>query len=175
LLKGCQFADNQFQALQNQEIESFSVHGFRLPELEAEVVQIQPFCTAFSLLLDFSESTGFGTWRIFVPLFWVTCRLFSTFLLFWIIERFFSVDFIYSIYPCQVETSRGSILLMWSFYTMFTLCPFETKRGSICLIWTGIVFLTGQVIFVPEWPKWEFVSFCVGCILLDKITIMYCY
>jgi hypothetical protein len=40
LLRGCQFADNQFQALQNQEIEDFSVHGSRLPELEAEVVQI---------------------------------------------------------------------------------------------------------------------------------------
>jgi hypothetical protein len=43
LLRGCQSADNQFQALQNQEIEDFSVHGFRLPELEAEVVQIQLF------------------------------------------------------------------------------------------------------------------------------------
>jgi uncharacterized membrane protein len=88
---------------------------------------------------------------------------------------FLSVDFIYSVYPCPVETSRGNILLLWSFYTLFTLCPFETKRGSIFLIRTGIVFLTGQVIFVPEWPKGEFVSFFVGCILLDKITIMYCY
>jgi hypothetical protein len=43
LLRGCQSVDNQFQALQNQEIEDFSVHGSRLPELEAEVVQIQPF------------------------------------------------------------------------------------------------------------------------------------
>jgi hypothetical protein len=43
LLRGCQSADNQFQALQNQEIEGFSVHGSRLPELEAEVVQIQLF------------------------------------------------------------------------------------------------------------------------------------
>jgi hypothetical protein len=43
LLRGCQSADNQFQALQNQEIEGFSVHGSQLPELEAEVVQIQPF------------------------------------------------------------------------------------------------------------------------------------
>jgi hypothetical protein len=39
------------------------------------------------------------------------------------------------------------------------------------LIWTEIVFLTGQVIFVPEWPKGEFVSFFVGYILLDKITL----
>jgi hypothetical protein len=41
LLRGCQFADNQFQALQNQEVEGFSVRGSGLPELEAEVVQIQ--------------------------------------------------------------------------------------------------------------------------------------
>jgi hypothetical protein len=33
-----------------------------------------------------------------------------------------------------------------------------TKMGSNFLIWIGIVFLTGQVIFVPEWPKGEFVS-----------------
>jgi len=43
LLRGCQYEDNQFQALQNQEIEDFLVHGPRLPELEAEVVQIQLF------------------------------------------------------------------------------------------------------------------------------------
>jgi hypothetical protein len=43
LLRGCQSADNQFQALQNQEIEGFSFRGSRLPELEAEVVQIQLF------------------------------------------------------------------------------------------------------------------------------------
>jgi hypothetical protein len=30
------------------------------------------------------------------------------------------------------ETSRGSILLLRYFYTLFTLCPIETKRGSIC-------------------------------------------
>jgi hypothetical protein len=41
LLRGCQSADNQFQALQNQEIEGFLVRGSRLPKLEAEVVQIQ--------------------------------------------------------------------------------------------------------------------------------------
>jgi hypothetical protein len=48
--------------------------------------------------------------------------------------------------------------------TLFYPCTSETLRG--------IVFLTGQVIFFPEWPKGEFVSFCVGCILLDKITSM---
>jgi hypothetical protein len=43
LLRGCQSADNQFQALQNQEIEGFSVHVSQFSELEAEVVQIQLF------------------------------------------------------------------------------------------------------------------------------------
>jgi hypothetical protein len=43
LPRGCQSTDNQFQALQNQEIEGFSVHGSRLQELEDEVVQIQLF------------------------------------------------------------------------------------------------------------------------------------
>jgi hypothetical protein len=42
LAEGCQSGDNQFQALQNQEIEGFSVRGSRLPKL-AEVVQIQLF------------------------------------------------------------------------------------------------------------------------------------
>jgi len=49
LLRGCQSADNQFQALQNQEIEDFSVHGSWLLELEAEVVQIQHFIWKISL------------------------------------------------------------------------------------------------------------------------------
>jgi len=43
LLRGCQSAVNQVQALQNQETEGFSLHGSRLSELEAEVVQIQLF------------------------------------------------------------------------------------------------------------------------------------
>jgi hypothetical protein len=48
---------------------------------------------------------------------------------------------------------------MWLFLLLwFTLCPFETKRESNFYFWTGIVFLTGQVIFVPEWTKGEFVS-----------------
>jgi hypothetical protein len=40
-----------------------------------------------------------------------------------------------------------------------------TKRGSNFYFGPGMYFQTGQVIFVPEWPKGEFVSilviFCV--------------
>jgi len=50
------------------------------------------------------------------------------------------------------------------FILCFTLCPFERKMGSMLVFGLGI----GQVIFVPEWPKGEFVSFCIGCILLTK-------
>jgi hypothetical protein len=49
LLRGCQSADNQVQAMQNQATEGFSVHGSRLSELEAEVVQIQPLYGSLSV------------------------------------------------------------------------------------------------------------------------------
>jgi hypothetical protein len=51
MLWGCQSANNQFQALQNQEIEDFSVQGSRLSELEAEVVQIQPLRISLRYLI----------------------------------------------------------------------------------------------------------------------------
>jgi len=43
-------------------------------------------------------------------------------------------------------------------YTLFTLCPFETEMGSIFCFGPRMYFQTGQVFFVPEWPKGEFVS-----------------
>jgi hypothetical protein len=51
------------------------------------------------------------------------------------------------------------------FITLFTLCPFVTKKESNFYFGPGMYFQTGQVIFVLEWPKGEFVSilalFCV--------------
>lgn len=61
------------------------------------------------------------------------------------------------------------MVFLITLFDPFSLCD---KKGGVIFVWTGIVFLTGQVIFVPEWPKGEFVSFCVGCILLYKITSM---
>jgi hypothetical protein len=49
-------------------------------------------------------------------------------------RMFLFVDFVYFVYPCPVKTSRGSILLLWSFYILFTLCPFETKKGEYMLV-----------------------------------------
>jgi hypothetical protein len=38
--------------------------------------------------VQFPKVLGFDTWRISVPLFWATCKLFSILLLFWILESF---------------------------------------------------------------------------------------
>jgi hypothetical protein len=113
LLRGCQSADNQFQALQNQEIEDFSVHGSRLLELKAKVVHIQLFiredlCSSllghlqtllyFPIVLDF---------RTFLSMDIIT--LFTLFLL---------------------RHLRGVIFVQFFLLLCFTLCPFVTKRGS---------------------------------------------
>jgi hypothetical protein len=42
------------------------------------------------------------------------------------------------------------------------------KWGVYVSFWTGNVFLTGLMIFVPEWPNGEFVSILIGYILLTK-------
>jgi hypothetical protein len=68
-------------------------------------------------------------------------------------RTFLSMDIIYSLYPCPVETSRESILVLWTFYTLFTLCPFETKKGEYVAFWTGNVFLTRSSDFCPRMAK----------------------
>jgi len=47
------------------------------------------------------------------------------------------------------KTFRGSNLCDFSYYSVlpFVFCD---KKGSNFFIWTVIVFLTGQVIFVPK-------------------------
>jgi predicted membrane channel-forming protein YqfA (hemolysin III family) len=50
----------------------------------------------------------------------------------------------------------------------FTFCPIVTKRGSNFYFWNGIVFLTGQVIFIPKWPKGEFVSLKLAAFCWSK-------
>jgi hypothetical protein len=55
LLRGCHSADNLVQALQNQATEGFSVHGSQLPELEAEVVQIQLLRISLRYLISLDQ------------------------------------------------------------------------------------------------------------------------
>jgi len=52
----------------------------------------------------------------------------------------------------------GVIFDVVIFITMFYPLSLSDKKGSNFYFWTRIVILTGQVIFVPEWPKGEFVS-----------------
>jgi hypothetical protein len=87
LLRGCQSADNKFQALQNQEIEGFSVCGSRLLEVEAEVVLIQLLRISLRYVISVDQQDLVLGGFLFLS-FWAICRCFSTFLLFWILERF---------------------------------------------------------------------------------------
>jgi hypothetical protein len=65
----------------------------------------------------------------------------------------------YSVSRVLLRPLGGVIFIsVGCFITLFTLCPFVTKRGSNCYFGPRMYFETGQVIFVPEWPKGEFVS-----------------
>jgi hypothetical protein len=72
-------------------------------------------------------------------------------------RTFLSVDII-TLFTLILLRHLGGLIFVWFFFLLcFTLCPFVTKNGEYFYIWDGIVFLTSQVIFVPEWPKGEFV------------------
>jgi hypothetical protein len=74
LLRGCQSVDKQVQPFQNQSTKGFLVHGSWLPDLEPEIVQIQPFV---QLSLRYLISVDQGVLVLggfFVPLFWATCN-----------------------------------------------------------------------------------------------------
>jgi hypothetical protein len=51
------------------------------------------------------------------------------------------------------------------YYSVLPFVPLREKGGVIFIFGPGMYSQTGQVIFVPEWPKGEFVStlasFCV--------------
>jgi hypothetical protein len=131
LLRGCQSADNQFQALQNQATEVYFSLWFPASGARSLSSTNPAFCTDFSPLLAFSGSAEFGTWRIFVPLFWATCRLFSIIPIVLDFRTFLFVNFLYSVYPCPVETSRGSILWLWFSYSVLPFALLRQK-GGVC-------------------------------------------
>jgi hypothetical protein len=56
------------------------------------------------------------------------------------------------------ETVRGSNCIIVDFYySVLPFVPLWQKLGVIFIFRLGMYFQTGQVIFVPEWPKGEFV------------------
>jgi hypothetical protein len=52
-------------------------------------------------------------------------------------------------------------------YSVLPFVPLLQKGGVIFIFGPRMYFQTGQVIFVPEWPKGEFVSI-IGLILFRK-------
>jgi hypothetical protein len=106
LFRGFHFMDDQFQARRLKWLKLFSL-CFPASGARSRSVSNPAFYTVFSPLLDFSGSSGFGTWRIFVPLFLATCRPFSSFLLLWILECF----------------------CLWILYTLFTLVLLRYQGG----------------------------------------------
>jgi hypothetical protein len=121
MLRGCQFADNQFQALQNQEIEDLSVHGSRLLEL-----QIQPLRISLRYLISriwYLEdlcSSLLGHLQTF---------LYSPIAL--DVRKFLTVELILLCFPGPSETVTGSNfyfsrLLYYSVYPL-SLCD---KKGE---------------------------------------------
>jgi hypothetical protein len=92
---------------------------------------------------------------------------FADFSLFRRFRQFFCLVFIfdkllnlyYSVSRVLLRLLGGVIFIsVGCFITLFTLCPFVTKTGSNFYFGPGMYFQTDQVIFVPEWPKGEFVS-----------------
>jgi hypothetical protein len=135
MLRGCQSVDNQFQGLQNQEIEDISVHGSRLPELEAEVVQIQPLRISLRYLIS----------RIWYLEDFCSSLLghLQTFLYFPIVldfRKFMSMDII-TLFTLVLLRPLGGVIVVWFFSLLyFTLCPFATKRGSNFWFGLGLYF-----------------------------------
>jgi hypothetical protein len=56
--------------------------------------------------------------------------------------------------------------------TLFYPLSFCDKKGGVIFDLDRDYIFNRSSDFCPRMAKWEFVSFCVGCILLDKITSM---
>jgi hypothetical protein len=80
--------------------------------------------------VQFPKVLGFDTWKISVPLFRATCRLFSILLLLWILESFYVCGYYYSVYPCTSETLRGSNCCVVFLITLFYPLSLWEKKGE---------------------------------------------
>jgi len=109
---------------------------------------------------SFSWWWGLSIFYSFFGVFcWFILRQFLLLFLFWIFVNFYNSIFYLFCLPLSFWDIKGEYFIA-GFYTIFTLCPFETKIGSIFCFGRECIFKTSQVIFVPEWPKGEFVSLC---------------
>jgi hypothetical protein len=109
----------------------------------------EPYLVVFPFLQTFSVHVG----------------LFSTMLNSWTHITLFTLVLLRSL--------GGLIFIAVGFY--YFVLPFVSlwqKGGVIFIFGPEIHFQTGQVIFVPEWPKEEFVRLWLATFCLDKITCM---
>jgi hypothetical protein len=106
LLRGCQSADNQFQALQNQATESFSVYGSQLSG-----------STGFWCLEDFCSSL----YQLFYKLLIFGLLADSSLLFLFVLNfrMFLSVDFIYTLFTLVLLRNQGGIFYYYGLSILF--------------------------------------------------------
>jgi hypothetical protein len=90
---------------------------------------------------------------------------------YWIIVILFKLWVLFILYlPLSSWDFKGEYL--WFF--LYSILPFvilRQKGGVFFCFWTEFVFLTGQVIFVPELPKGEFVNLWLAAFCLTKSLV----
>jgi hypothetical protein len=59
---------------------------------------------------------------------------------------------------CSRQYFEQFVKHVLTFGLYYSVCPGPSETFRRSNFWTKIVFLIGQMIFVPEWPKGEFVS-----------------
>jgi hypothetical protein len=133
---------------------NFSIYGFPISGARSRSSSNPAFYTVFSPLLDFSGSIGFGTWRIFVPLFWATSRLFSRFLLFWILEHF-CLWILYTLFTLVLlRHQRGLFYYCGSSHTLFYPLSLWDKKGEYLLSLDRECIFNRSSDFCPRMAKW---------------------
>jgi len=111
------------------------------------------FYTDFSPLLDFSGSTGFGTWTIFVHLFWATCRFFSIFQLFWMLERF-CLWILYTLFTLVLLRHQGGVFYYCGPSILYLpFVPLRQKGGVYVWFGLGLYFFIWSSDFCPRMAK----------------------
>jgi hypothetical protein len=91
---------------------------------------------------------------------WAIYRHFYFILIIFGFYKFLFVDFIYFVYPCPSEASRGSILCLWILYTLFTLVLLR-HQGGVSYVCGFLLLYLPFVLFRQKG----------GVLFLDRICI----
>jgi hypothetical protein len=85
---------------------------------------------------------------------------------------FFSVNIITLFTLVLLRHQGGVFYYCGPCHTLIYPLSLRDQKGEYMLVLDRECIFNRSSIFVPEWPKGEFVSILIGCILLTKITIM---